>query len=1057
MSTGRHLSARPSSRVLAVLIAVAMAGTTVLGPGLATAQEVKAGVVTALQGQAVVARPVIQQPLPLKFKDDVFVRDRVETREDSLVRILLGGKALVTVRELSTFTVTEEPNRVVIDLRTGKAAVGVAPSLLRPGESIEMRTPNAVAGIRGSLLVVTVEQVGSDIRTTFEAPQASKPITVSPLGTSTVMIELNANQSVGVVGTGAQTQVGPVTNMTPAQAQAAAATAEAPRPKEQAASSPMASGIAAASMAQATQLVAALQGAPTPDPLFQQATINKAQGGGATENLANQLSATSQLQVDATRASLTVAEDPSLGAPPAPSTSPVVAAVSPAIPPVPVPPPVVLPSTPAPPVVAEPPPPVPPVVPPVVAEPPPPVPPVVPPVVAEPPPPVPPVVPPVVAEPPPEPLAEVAIIGQRLALPSGQSLKTFTGTSSRMASTPVVLIDQSAVAGDSNFVEGNPGSETTIGGALLRVTNSTIQTDGNVVHLGGARFEAAATPALLSFSFDPTTVNAGTGVIRLDGDSGLTVHGSLLAALATSFQVGDPTHNTPPLLGIFDGSSLEQTASGGAALLLFDGSSVDSAGAIVNVRRSPSTINPSRLTLDGPLFRAVNGSRFNTTSLGFGATFGTPSACCTGFNIRQGAEVVSTTTEALIQLAGGSVFNSGPDAQSGGTFFGVSDTFTSAPAGELVAPSSVRVAGPLLRLTEGSRINALFNLLDITRSTLFGTSPEALIQLDSAVVTLGGPNRFADNALTYGALLNLSASPATDAVKFPASVSIGGPFLRATNGTQLTITGDAIGIFNGGQLTGGGAATALIDLDNSHLTAGPAAGRHVLQVDGFGGGDGVTPSTANLQGALLNAANGSTLSLTGGVLRASNGGQVVLLDPTLLEASLPLLKVTNNSLIRTATDAIDLSAARLTVAGDLLQLNASHFEVVKGALLNAMQGSLVKIGGNLVSLANGSTLNLIDGAVLNVSGNSSVFIGKALISFVGMNNTVNINNNLCTAAGDCATIGGLKVRLNGTPAGNVTIINNPIANLNGNRVNAPNAAYVSVSGTGSRVTITGVP
>ena len=65
----------------------------VLGPGLATAQEEKAGVITALHGQAVVARPATPQPLPLKFKDDVFVRDRVETREDSLVRICWGARS----------------------------------------------------------------------------------------------------------------------------------------------------------------------------------------------------------------------------------------------------------------------------------------------------------------------------------------------------------------------------------------------------------------------------------------------------------------------------------------------------------------------------------------------------------------------------------------------------------------------------------------------------------------------------------------------------------------------------------------------------------------------------------------------------------------------------------------------------------------------------------------------------------------------------------------------------------------------------------------------------
>src|SRR5262245_31161799 len=248
MLSARRLPSRGSSRAVAVLVAVAMVGPTILYSGLATAQEVKAGVVTALQGQAVVARPIIQQPLPLKFRDDVFVRDRVETREDSLVRILLGGKALVTVREMSTFTVTEEPDRAVLDLRGGKAAVGVAPSLLRPGESIEVRTPNAVAGIRGSLLVITVEQVGGDFRTTFQALEASKPITVTPLDASGVTIQLGGNQSVGVSGSGAQIQVGPVITMTPAQVDAAAKTAEGPRPRELAVTSPMAPGIATVSM-----------------------------------------------------------------------------------------------------------------------------------------------------------------------------------------------------------------------------------------------------------------------------------------------------------------------------------------------------------------------------------------------------------------------------------------------------------------------------------------------------------------------------------------------------------------------------------------------------------------------------------------------------------------------------------------------------------------------------------------------------------------------------------------------------------------------------------------
>jgi len=113
-----------------------------------------AGVVTTLAGHATVARATRTDPQPLRFKDDVFARDRIATAEKSIVRVLLGGKALVTVRELSALTITEEAGRSTVDLRSGKIAMGVVRRRMRPGEVIEIRTPNAIAAIRGTVLVV---------------------------------------------------------------------------------------------------------------------------------------------------------------------------------------------------------------------------------------------------------------------------------------------------------------------------------------------------------------------------------------------------------------------------------------------------------------------------------------------------------------------------------------------------------------------------------------------------------------------------------------------------------------------------------------------------------------------------------------------------------------------------------------------------------------------------------------------------------------------------------------------------------------------------------------
>jgi hypothetical protein len=94
---------------------------------------------------------------PLKFKDEVFHHDRISTRERSLARVLLGGKSLVTVRELSDLTITEEPGRAsLINLLGGKLSLAVAKLRMRPGESIMVHTPNAIAAVRGTVLVVEV-------------------------------------------------------------------------------------------------------------------------------------------------------------------------------------------------------------------------------------------------------------------------------------------------------------------------------------------------------------------------------------------------------------------------------------------------------------------------------------------------------------------------------------------------------------------------------------------------------------------------------------------------------------------------------------------------------------------------------------------------------------------------------------------------------------------------------------------------------------------------------------------------------------------------------------
>jgi len=126
-----------------------------------------AGVATAVTGQVTVSHAASPGSLPLHFKDEVFLRDRISTASQSLARLLLGKKALLTVRELSELELIDQSGISTIQLVLGKVAIGVARQRMRPGEIVEIRTQNAVAAIRGTVVVAE----------TLTPPGASTPVT----------------------------------------------------------------------------------------------------------------------------------------------------------------------------------------------------------------------------------------------------------------------------------------------------------------------------------------------------------------------------------------------------------------------------------------------------------------------------------------------------------------------------------------------------------------------------------------------------------------------------------------------------------------------------------------------------------------------------------------------------------------------------------------------------------------------------------------------------------------------------------------------------------------
>ncbi|PYM95550.1 MAG: hypothetical protein DME04_04375 [Candidatus Rokuibacteriota bacterium] len=156
-------SSRPRGALGTLLLTLAVLAL----PTVARSEEPHAGVVTKVVGTATVARASLPQPAPLHFKDDVRLHDRITTGENSAVRVLLGGKATVTARERSVLTITEIPGTATVRLAAGRAAIAVAKEKMKSGEIVEIRTPNAVVAVRGTVVIAEVEPVIDGHRSTI--------------------------------------------------------------------------------------------------------------------------------------------------------------------------------------------------------------------------------------------------------------------------------------------------------------------------------------------------------------------------------------------------------------------------------------------------------------------------------------------------------------------------------------------------------------------------------------------------------------------------------------------------------------------------------------------------------------------------------------------------------------------------------------------------------------------------------------------------------------------------------------------------------------------------
>ena len=154
-------------------------------------------VVSTLSGDVSVIRA--GSSIPLKFKAEAFPGDIIKTADQSVVRLLLREKALMTVQHRSVLTLGEEQGSLTVALETGQIGVSVADRRLRPGEALQIETPNVRAALGRGNVIVNTGKISGGIRTIVYVVDGS--VEVSLLSTAPRRsVKVEAPRKLTVVG-----------------------------------------------------------------------------------------------------------------------------------------------------------------------------------------------------------------------------------------------------------------------------------------------------------------------------------------------------------------------------------------------------------------------------------------------------------------------------------------------------------------------------------------------------------------------------------------------------------------------------------------------------------------------------------------------------------------------------------------------------------------------------------------------------------------------------------------------------------------------------------------
>jgi hypothetical protein len=988
-----------------------MAVALLVCPDLGLAQE-PLGVVTTLSGQATrTASATPDAPAPLRFKDGVFGADTIRTAEHAFVRMLLERKAVLTVRELSVLRIAEDATQATVDLRSGGIAFSVARPRLRPGEAVLIHTPNAVAAVRGTSIVVETQGAVSH----FHVLTGTLDVAARANPTAWQRLQAPASLTVtgAVVGTARGLDAGTRGRLTADYLGLRVAEPGAPAEvvaQEQAKAVLLArliGGDGAGGEGDPIEMLAVpevpvTQAAPgmqspaqapvappvtpsapaatpvTPPPLQswnnQTATVTGDLynvPGATTGSLASGIASATGSAVTVTNEVVDVT-----GALTATATTPLVALQS---------------STLA-----------------------------------------------------ARTLASVQV--GSLSLTGGPLLDTVGGGVSTTddlvrvmsggglagpAAGPLLSLSGTSLnvgngSGDRLLELAGAGSRVNLGGALLAASASTVTLTGtSLVEVStGAALTAAGASPLVSLTGGALVLNSAATGFLWSSAAGSTLGGGLLHTSGTNINAaiaspGDllrvtgplSSPSTSPLFSLAGGNVRARNlgvVSSGAGILTLGGAFLDRSGTGNTLVTTDDLLNVSaggRLVAGGtaPLLRFTD----TTVNVGNGSgdqlfqlTGAGSAASLVGGLLEASSTAFTLTGSALVDVSAGAVLTatgSGPVAAlSGGS------VSLGGAAGFLVSSTGAsQIAGSLLR-TANTSVTTTSNLVGVSGS-LTDTGSTPLLDLTGGAVSARN-----------GVLVSTANG----------RLSLTGPALARVGGT-LTTTDDLFNVSGGGRLTSAGTG-ALLGFANATVNVGNASGDQLFVVTGTG-------SAATLAGPVLDASN-TALTLTGSAfVEVSSGATLTAPSAT------PLTALSGGALsLGGAAGFLVSSTGPSTMGGSLLRTTGTGVTTT---------GNLVTVSGSLTDTGTDALLDLTGGTV---SGRNGVAVSSAN-GRLGLNGSVLRRTGGSLAVTDdlvSITAGG---RLTDTGTGPLLILANATLSVG----NGSGDQLFVVNGAGSRATLAG--